>query len=125
MTLTHAKESFINYCQFEKKLSEKTIESYQIDLKQFKHFLIENEYGTSIKGIDKNILRSYLRNISDFKPKTIKRKVATLKAFFNFLEFEDEILSNPFRKLKIKIKDPRTLPVFMNTYEVKRIFKVQ
>lgn len=123
MTLKHAKESFISYCQFEKKLSEKTIEAYQIDLKQFERFLRKHEHEAYIETIDKNILRSYLKVISDFKPKTIKRKVATLKALFNFLEFEDEILSNPFRKLKIKIKDPRTLPVFMNTYEVKRIFK--
>ncbi len=36
-----------------------------------------------------------------YKPKTIKRKIATLKALFNYFEFEDVIVVNPFRKMKI------------------------
>jgi integrase/recombinase XerD len=45
-----------------------------------------------------------------WKPKTIKRKVATLKAFFSYLEFEDHVISNPFRKMRIKIKESVMLP---------------
>lgn len=123
MTLKQAKEGFINYCEFEKKLSGKTIQAYQIDLKQFGQFLVQHRYETDIETIDKHILRHYLKDIATFKSRTIKRKVATLKALFNFLEFEDEIAINPFRKIRIKIKSPRELPQVMNKSEVREVFK--
>ncbi len=123
MTFEQACESFIDHCRYEKKLSSKTIEFYSVDLSQFEAFLITKDFTQSILQISKEELRQYLKNISVFKPKTIKRKVATLKAFFNFLEFEDKIEINPFRKLRIKIKDPRILPALMNSFEVKRVFE--
>ena len=124
MTFQTAKENFIDHCKFEKKLSAKTIQFYLIDLNQFELFLKANTDNLYVQEIDKNILKSYLKNLSDFKPKTIKRKIATLKAFFNFLEFEDVLTVNPLRKVRIKIKDPRTLPLVMDSAEVKRIFNV-
>ncbi|MEL7148607.1 MAG: tyrosine-type recombinase/integrase, partial [Bacteroidota bacterium] len=53
--------------------------------------------------------------------KTIKRKMASIKAWFNFLEFEDEITISPFRKLKLSLKEPQQLPTLMNQEEVKKI----
>lgn len=123
MTLTTAHESFIDHCKFEKNLSSKTIEFYTIDLKQFENFLKTNELPSLVIEIDKFVLKDYLKHLSHFKPKTVKRKLATLKALFNFLEFEDVITINPFRKLRVKIKEPRILPTLMNAYEVKKIFK--
>ncbi len=123
MTFTTAQKSFIDHCQFEKNLSDKTIEFYEIDLRQFQSFLKANELTSLITEIDKFALKDYLKQLSHFKPKTIKRKLATLKALFNFLEFEDIIPINPFRKLRIKIKEPSILPTVMNTHEVRKIFK--
>ena len=123
MNFNTAENVFISHCRFEKKLSEKTIQFYQIDLKQFDLFLSSNQFTREVQEINKDLLRAYLQSISHFKPKTIKRKIATLKAFFNFLEFEDSITVNPFRKLRVKIKDPRVLPTHMNNEEVKRIFQ--
>jgi integrase/recombinase XerD len=70
----------------------------------------------------KEDLKEYLQFISTFKPKTIKRKIATVKALFNFLEFEELIEINPFRKVKIKIKEPMILPRVMNIQEATKIF---
>lgn len=123
MNFTIAENSFISHCRFEKKLSEKTIQFYQIDLKQFEVFLNTRSFEGTISTLGKELLREYLQNISHFKPKTIKRKIATLKAFFTFLEFEDIITVNPFRKLRIKIRDPRKLPTIMNTNEVGKILQ--
>jgi len=124
MTFNAVKESFIDHCKYEKNLSPKTIEFYEIDLKQFEAFLFEKQINTEISAIDKHVLKSYLKHISSFKPKTVKRKLATLKALFNFLEFEDILSINPFRKLRVKIKEPKVLPTLMNAYEVQKIFKV-
>jgi integrase/recombinase XerD len=70
------------------------------------------------------MLREYIKALSlKSKPKTIKRKIATLKAFFNHIEFEDIIINNPFRKLRIKIKEGKQLPKTIALPKIIRLFK--
>jgi integrase/recombinase XerD len=114
-------KEFINHCIYEKNLSEKTIKAYSIDLAQLNTFIINEGHSTEIKMIDKMIIRQYLENLSSLKPKSIKRKVATLKTMFSYLEFEDKISSNPFRKMKINIHEPQKLPRIMDINEVNKI----
>lgn len=115
-------KGFIDHCKFEKNLSPKTIKAYQIDLNQFQSFLKEKEYSTEVFKITKVELRDYLTSLSSLKPKSIKRKIATIKAAFNYLEFDDVITINPLRKMRIKIKEPRQLPRVLNIHEVGKIF---
>lgn len=35
----------------------------------------------------------------------MKRKLASVKAFYNYLEEEELIEENPFRKIKVKFKE--------------------
>jgi integrase/recombinase XerD len=42
---------------------------------------------------------------------------------FNYLEFEDKIMNSPFRKMRIKIKEPSKLPNVLNISEMTSIFK--
>ena len=122
-TVVDACEKFIFHCAYEKGLSSKTIEAYTSDINQFVNFLKKNNHPSHLANIDKLILKQYLQAISKRKPKTIKRKVATLKALFNFLEFEDEIKTNPFRKVRIQIKEPKKLPSVLNITDVHKILK--
>lgn len=112
---------FISHCKYERTLSPKTLKAYTIDLKQLLEFLCRNNYSREITSINKNTIREYLQSISNSKPKTVKRKIATIKALFNFLEYEDKILINPFRKMRIQIREPKNLPSVMNIIEVERI----
>ena len=115
-------DSFLSHCKFEKNLSPLSLKAYAIDLKQFSAFF-ENTYMTrTIDTVDKNIIRSYVIDISQIlKPKTRKRKIATLKSFLNYLEYEDIILINPFRKLRMHIKEGIQLP---KTIDIKNIHKL-
>lgn len=122
-TIQNDVKEFINHCKYEKNLSEKTIKAYSIDIRQFVEFLIEKNYSLEIEKITKTEIREYLEVISCLKPKSIKRKIATMKAMFNFLEFEDKILINPFRKMRIKIQEPKRLPKVMEIRDVNAIFK--
>jgi integrase/recombinase XerD len=61
--------------------------------------------------------------LSGLKPKSIKRKIATIKALFNYFEYEDEILVNPFRKIRIQIKEPFKLPNVMDIGEIEKILR--
>ena len=42
--------------------------------------------------------------------RSTKRKLATIKAFFNYLEYEENLESNPFAKLRIRLNEPFVLP---------------
>lgn len=115
---------FLFHCQYEKNLNSKTLNAYATDLKQFSTYIQQLNQGGDIKQVTKETLKSYLQEISHFKPKTIKRKIASLKAIMNFLEFEDDQYLNPFRKIKVRFKEPYVLPAVMTIDEVKKIFQI-
>ncbi|MBS1655670.1 MAG: tyrosine-type recombinase/integrase [Bacteroidetes bacterium] len=121
MNINTTTEGFLQHCRIEKNLSPKTLKAYTTDLGQFTSFLKPKE---KIADVNKQDIRDYLSSISTLKPKSVKRKIATIKALFNFLEFEDCIALNPFRRMRIKIKEPQRLPVVMDLQEIQKIFKL-
>jgi len=124
MSINEVINGFIFHCQFEKNLSPKTLKAYNADLMQFVSNVIDCGEEQKFNCIHKETLKAYLQTISHFKPKTIKRKVATLKAMFNYLEYEDDNYINPFRKIKVRLKEPSLLPSVMSLEEVKKILFV-
>ena len=98
--------TYLKFCQNRKNLNPKTVKAYRIDLAQFSQFA-KDRIKEPIKDIISDYI-SYLHNC--FKPKTVKRKIATIKAFFNHLEYEEIIEQNPFVKIRTKFKEPFTLP---------------
>ncbi len=122
-TLRTAIKDFLLHCRFEKNLSPKTLRAYETDLIQLETFLINSSHPLEITSINKHQLREFLVFISALKPKSIKRKVAAIKAMFNHLEFEDKILINPLRKMRIKLKEPYRLPSVLDIQEITKIFR--
>ena len=115
-------DKFLFHCKFEKHLSPKTLKAYSIDLTQFKSYMNSQLGLFDIMQIRKDELKQYIQFISKLKPKTIKRKIATTKAMYNFMEFEELIKSNPFRKIKISIREPKVLPRVMTLQEASILF---
>jgi integrase/recombinase XerD len=124
MELSEAISQFLFHCQYEKNLSPKTLKAYSIDLRQFKEFLAEHLQIATLPEADKTALRAYIKSLfGPLKEKSVKRKVATLKALFHFLEREDAIAVNPFRKMEVRIKETRRLPRTIALHDLKRLFK--
>ena len=77
--------SYLEYCEVQKRLDEKTLKAYRIDLRQFLEQMVDTE-------ITVETLENYIRKLHKrFKPKTVKRKIASLKAFFHYLEHKEMI----------------------------------
>lgn len=114
-------ERFLFHSQYEKNLSEKTLKAYATDLEQFADFMMNQRHICSLASISAEDLKQYVKSLSRFQPKTVKRKMATLKAMLNFIEMEDDDFINPMRKLKISIKVPFLLPPVMDSMEVASI----
>ncbi len=124
MNVRDAVAQFLFHCQYEKNLSPKTLKAYSIDLRQFREYL-EAEHGvTDLGGIDKTVLRAYVKSLfGGLAEKSVKRKVAAMKSLFHHLEREDEILVNPFRKLDIRIKEKKRLPRTISLADLERLFR--
>jgi integrase/recombinase XerD len=123
MTLKEAIEQFLFHCRYEKNLSPKTLKAYSIDLRQVSDFLVANLPATHLEAIDKTALRLYIKTLfTGLAEKSVKRKVASLKALFHFLEREDLIAANPFRKMEVRIKETKRLPRGLSLPDLKRLF---
>ena len=111
-------KSFLKYLEFEKRSSQYTLVAYRCDLEQFISFSKE-------KGVDSIALitRKHIRNwIVDMvntglAPKSVNRKVTSLKSYFKFLMREGVVEVNPVDGVPTP-KLPKKLPVFVKESEM-------
>lgn len=107
--------TYLDYCRYRKELDTKTIKAYGIDLRQFLDFITTGEPS-------KNEIENYITFLhKQYKQKTVKRKIASIKAFYCFLEEEEYIEVNPFRKIKVKFKEMETLPRVIPRNEIEQL----
>lgn len=100
-------ENYLEYCKTQKCLDEKTLKAYKIDLKQF----CEQTSISDISEITFALLEKYIAKLhQQYKPKTAKRKIASIKALFHYLEYKEVIEQNPFHKIQVRFREPVILP---------------
>jgi len=108
------KDKYIDYLRFEKRYSAHTILAYHTDLDDFTKFLSLQYSIADLLQADHNLIRSWLISLIDNKisPRSINRKLSTLKSFFRYCQKQDLIKNSPM----LKVVAPRTskqLPVFL------------
>ena len=106
---------FINYLQVTKNLSTKTLSAYKSDLSQF------FSYEDNILHPDICDFVAHLSTDLHLKDTSIRRKIITLKCFYDYLIATDEIASSPFTRLKFKFKQEQKLPKTLSINEVTRL----
>ncbi len=98
-------ENYLTVCRDLKGLSPLTLKAYRIDLIQFRKFMQHKDC------LSKEFMVEYIDMLhKQYKPKSAKRKIACIKAFYHYMEMENIIEINPFHKIKIKYKEPIILP---------------
>lgn len=96
--------SYLEMCEYEKKLSTYTVKAYRIDLKQFLSFTRE-------EPVNAKLINEYIKYLNQtFAPRSVRRKLASLRAFYHEMEFSGHLQENPFEKLHIRIHTPQQLP---------------
>lgn len=106
MELSASVKQYLTYCKSQKDLDEKTIKAYRIDLVQFCSHLARYDSEITRESILSYI--SYLN--ANFKPRSVKRKIASVKVFCGYLHEEQFIDENPFHGMRLKLPPARTLP---------------
>ena len=95
---------YLDVNELEKKLSTHTIKAYRIDLRQFSEF-------TGGTYADKAILSEYIRYLNlNFAPRSVKRKLASVRAFYRYLVVSSLIEESPFDNVQTRLHTPRQLP---------------
>ena len=113
------KESFLKYIQFEKRYSINTVQSYQNDLSQFYTFCEKSNDNFDILSVNDKIIRTWIVFLmeNNASPKTVHRKISTLKSFFKFLIREKLLEKNPLDKV-LTPKISKKLPSFIEKEQI-------
>ncbi len=105
---------FLTYLQVEKNYSDHTVLNYRLDLQEFAQFLDK----TPLEDVGYPDLRRFLARMRthNLKPRSVARKLSSLRSFFKYLQREKVINSNP-AKLLVTPKLDKPLPHFMSEAE--------
>jgi integrase/recombinase XerD len=124
MTLAEAISQFLFHCRYEKNLSPKSLKAYGTDLRQMHEFVSAGAPVETVAAVDKEALRGFIRHLhASLAERSVKRKVATMKSLFHFLEREDAIPVSPFRKMDVRIREARRLPRTVPLEQISRLFE--
>lgn len=108
-------KKYLEYCEYRKELDWNTLKAYRIDLRQFFEFTQEDVP-------EKSKIEDYIVELhKKYKQKTIKRKIASIKAYYNYLEECEIIDDSPFRKIKVKFKEAAILPKIIPREEIETL----
>ncbi len=107
-------ESFINYLKYEKRFSSHTVVAYKNDLDQFVLFCTKMVGEFNVKTVDIKMVRSWIVHLMELQlsPRSVHRKVTSVKSFFKFLMKEQLVESNPAVNLPLP-KIRKKLPNFI------------
>lgn len=113
-------ESFLEMMTAERGASRNTIESYQRDLREAAAFLKKKQSDFPSTG--KTLLEDYVASLSKagLSPKTVARRISSLRQFFRFLYSEEIRIDDPGATLDMP-KQPRSLPKSLAADDIERM----
>lgn len=100
---------FIDYIKWDKELSQNTIECYTRDLNQFINYLNENDITEDLTEISQTSIITYMLYLErkGRVSSTISRRLASIRAFYQYLLNKNLIKKDPTLNLKSPKKNKR------------------
>lgn len=122
--LSRFNQEFLTHLREEKRFSPETVRGYSIDLHQFTTFIADYdpELLKRVAQIDRLTIRHFLGMLAETgrDPRSMARKLATLKSFFKFLHREGKIPLNVAAFVQTP-KLRKSIPTFMSEEQVDRL----
>jgi integrase/recombinase XerC len=115
--------SFCDNLLHQKRYSNHTITAYKKDLEQFKEFILSDFELEDIRDVNSSTIRSWIVKLieEETSPRTINRKISTLKSFYKYLLKNKEIKISPLLKV-VTPKTSKRLPVFIGETDMQDLF---
>ncbi|TXF90151.1 tyrosine-type recombinase/integrase [Neolewinella aurantiaca] len=114
---------FLAHLTHQRRLSEHTVAAYANDLKQFAAWCLgEHEIATT-SAVTRDHVKGWLASLmaSGLAAASIRRKLSSLKAFYNYQQSRGLQQENPTLRIPIP-KLSRRLPVAVAEKDIKRLF---
>ena len=122
MKIEDAIEDFLNYCIFEKGLSDKTKLSYKNDLEVYREFL-NKRHINNVNNISSNDIKSFLKARSIESPNTIAHNLTVIKNFHNYL-LKEKIVSNDVSEFIERPKLKKSLPKSLSMEDIDKLLDI-
>ncbi len=117
------RDSFLKYLQYERRYSPHTIEAYKNDLSKLEAFLAPDDPGgVSLENANASDLRAWIYQLREEgnDPRSINRRIATLRSFYKFLLRNGTLTQDPSQRLRA-LKTSKKLPEFVNENDMVRM----
>lgn len=100
---------FLDYIVYEKKYSNYTEKSYELDL--YKYFEFLRKYNLNYLNVKYESLNDFIEELSKskYESNSINRILSSLRSFYNYLEYKHLIDYNPFKFVNY-LKKSKKLP---------------
>lgn len=115
-------KAFLDYLQYERNYSEKTVLAYGEDIKQLKEFAQE-EYGRfNPSEVEAELIREWVVSLMDkgYTSTSVNRKLSSLRSFYKYLLRQGEVTADPLCKI-VGPKNKKPLPVFLKESEMNKL----
>ena len=122
MKIEYAINDFINYCIFEKGLTDQTKESYQSDLEIYKNFLNSHAI-TNINDITNDNIKDFLKERKDSETTTIAHNLTVIKNFHSYL-FRQKLVKKNVAEFIERPKIRKTLPKTLSIEDIDKLLDI-
>ncbi len=109
---------YLNYLEYERKLSDNTIKSYLNDLKDFDIY-----FKGDLLSLSYDDLKKYIASLQDKNTRTIAHYLTVINSFYLFLVNDDIIKKNPCEDIASP-KVNKKLPTFLTEEEVTKLLDI-
>lgn len=119
------RNTFIQFLRYEKRFSPHTIIAYQNDLDQFLSYLESTFDITKAEDIKHTQVRSWVVEMmtEGYSPRSVRRKLSTLKTWFHFLLKRGAVTKDPMLKVNLP-KIEKRLPAVVRPEHLDQLFTV-
>lgn len=113
---------FLDYIAYEKKYSDRTVEAYRDDLRDFCRFLGWEPEDFNPSDLDETDVKDWMLDMIETQhqsPRSVKRRLSALRSFYKFLLRQGKVTKDITARV-IAPKADKPLPVFFREEEMHR-----
>lgn len=123
MKIEDAIEDFLNYCIFEKGLSDRTKTSYKNDLEVYRGYL-EDKGINKVTNISSNNIKDFLKVRSDEEATTIAHNLTVIKNFHKYL-LKEKLVKEDISEFIERPKLKKALPKALSIEDVDKLLDIK
>lgn len=119
-----ALEPFLNHLRYEKRSSEHTVKSYEIDLRQFAEYMEQVLGHSSLTEVNKTSIRTWILTLLEdakISPRSVNRKLSALRNLIRFEKQAGRLQHDPMSGVQGP-KFREKLPEYVEIKDMDRLF---